>query len=293
MKFVSLIFLLTLIIGGSGVSAQDRMCLADDPEHDRHRLGFYSNQSNPFNDVSDYQHWRARCSLSATNYNHAASAYTLIDVRSAKKFSAGHVKQSINLPLNKIKTKRFLKGKKIVLINEGAVSVNLIHACRQLLEAGFKNVKVLAGGLQAILANDKGVLSARASSNLFKVTPADLLHDNRYENWTLVSLSGALSKSISRNFRDAHLHSVYPSKVEFQSNILANKSPLSIVLVDEMGGDYPSFMHWRDQVVEPNQVRNIVYLTGGVRALETFLKRQRIMLNKTEIVLNKPKGCAR
>ena len=74
---------------------------------------------------------------------------TLIDVRPSLYFDDYHIPGSINMQPFVIKTRRFLKNKKIVLVDRAVSFCRPLEIRQQLLAKGFKQVLVLKGGLTA------------------------------------------------------------------------------------------------------------------------------------------------
>lgn len=70
-----------------------------------------------------------------------------VDVRDKQFFNKKHISSSINIPLDLIKTKAFLKNKITILVGNGWNEQLLIDKCIQLKGKGFKSIKVVAGGI--------------------------------------------------------------------------------------------------------------------------------------------------
>lgn len=71
-----------------------------------------------------------------------------VDVRSADAFNRVHIPGSLNLPLHLIKTHRSLQQKRVLLVNHGMESAGVESECGRLTAIGFKNVRILAGGIR-------------------------------------------------------------------------------------------------------------------------------------------------
>ena len=72
----------------------------------------------------------------------------VIDSRPIKKYHSVRISGSINASLFSIKTKDYLKNKKILLIGEDYTVGALNKACLEIKENGFANVKFLRGGVR-------------------------------------------------------------------------------------------------------------------------------------------------
>ena len=73
---------------------------------------------------------------------------TLIDVRPVGEYTAYHIPGSLNIAAHAIKTKTYLKGSTLALVNNGYALSELVPICRDLNTAGF-TAKILEGGILA------------------------------------------------------------------------------------------------------------------------------------------------
>ena len=122
----------------------------------------------------------------------------LADIRPAADFAAFHINGAMNLTATELRSKRFLKTKTVVLIGNGQAERVLYADCARLKASGFKQTKVLRGGLPVWLSSGQTVLGrppdltktgllepvelwaeARFDANLVLVSSnrKDLLHD--------------------------------------------------------------------------------------------------------------------
>jgi len=81
----------------------------------------------------------------------AKKKYTFIDIRKTDAYNGISMAGSMNIPIHAIKTKRYLKNKSIIIINEGYAYLPIVEECKKLTASGFKSVKILKGGLNAWL----------------------------------------------------------------------------------------------------------------------------------------------
>lgn len=112
---------------------------------------------------------------------------TLIDVRSVQAFRAGSIPGSINIPEYSIRTKRFLKQKTLVLINDGLSNLSLIQTCQRLRKSGFRNVSVLSGGIYAWLENDVPIERQLIGSLDSVLAPRDLVRSQSEIAWLFLT----------------------------------------------------------------------------------------------------------
>lgn len=69
------------------------------------------------------------------------------DVRHADAYQQAHIKSSYNLPHSKLLAMPFFKGREVVLVGQGQSYRHLEQMHEKLLARGFKNVKILDGGV--------------------------------------------------------------------------------------------------------------------------------------------------
>ncbi len=71
---------------------------------------------------------------------------TIVDVRSADEFKAGHLKQSKNIPLDQLGTRVAELDKSSPILVVCGVGTRAARGASQLRRSGFDNVYVLGGG---------------------------------------------------------------------------------------------------------------------------------------------------
>jgi rhodanese-related sulfurtransferase len=77
-----------------------------------------------------------------------ANKAILIDIRNAKDYGQAWISGSVNIPLSFIKTKKWLQGKSLILVNEGFATLELQRTALALQKEGFE-IDILDGGLLA------------------------------------------------------------------------------------------------------------------------------------------------
>ena len=76
-------------------------------------------------------------------------AFILIDTRPSSLFDAYHIPGAINMRPFAIKTKVFLKRKKLVLVDDAFSICRLLELGKELRHHGFGKVRILSGGISA------------------------------------------------------------------------------------------------------------------------------------------------
>jgi len=292
------VVLLTLISSSLARAGEHMTCNATD-NYKSAASSLFALQEPLFENTGEYQQWVNRCLLPLSEYERSRQAYFAIDVRDSKSYSRNHIRQSINMPLHAVKSKSFLKNKKILLLDEGVERARLIYACKQLFETGYPNVKVLQGGIIGLQNNAKNELKFNKAEGIYSLTPGKLIFDQRYEPWIVVDITIQPSKRLVQYFDAIFSFDQYPAANQLrhifnsgQSNPTSGSSP-SVILIDKAGQGYEQFELWRNEMSRLLKRDNIFYLQGGTKAFDEYVIRQHAMLRKKEFVMNKPKGCAR
>jgi rhodanese-related sulfurtransferase len=89
----------------------------------------------------------------------------LVDVRSAPERELATLDNALQLPASQLAGKPFLKDKTLVLLGNGKAERELYVACAGLKAQGFRDVRVLQGGLPAWLASGRPLLSRSPLAN--------------------------------------------------------------------------------------------------------------------------------
>lgn len=124
----------------------------------------------------------------------------LIDTRGATDFANFHINGAMNLSTAELRSKNFLRGKSLILIGNGKAEQQQYIDCKRLKSNGFRQVKVLRGGMPAWLASGQSVLGLPPNPGpLTKLTPSDLWNESRFESNLVLVEAGqeALQKQIT------------------------------------------------------------------------------------------------
>ncbi len=162
----------------------------------------------------------------------------LVDVRSAERFEGVRIPGAIQIPLYAVKTKGFLRGRPVVLVDEGHGSHPLDEECRKLREAGFSALSLWYGGLNAWRRRGG---SLEGSAPVDRVPPI-ALHDISYStDWLVVTVGGAATNGLE----GVVALSFDPAKPEdFASalNAAIKDRPQvgSVLIATDKGEDYPA-----------------------------------------------------
>ena len=198
-----------------------------------------------------------------------------IDVRDPLKFQSFRIPGSLNIPLYALKSKPFLKAKPLILVNEGFEVLELKKECIRLKEAGFKDVKILKGGLNAWKEN-KGKIQGDifAMKKLNRVSSNLLFKEKKNENLLLINIL---------NPEDTGKPSIFPKAVpismeetaqfceKIKSTIHNHGTASSPVLIsNETGENYDHI----DRLLKSAGITPLFYLEKGEQGYKRYLSLQ-------------------
>lgn len=218
----------------------------------------------------------------------------LIDVRGKKDFAQFRINQSINIPLYALKTKKFLKNEKIILVNKGFDSRLLVEECEKLRQAGFGNVLVLDGGLKGW--RDAG---GRLEGDFFEIqkldniTPRQIASRSNVGCWLAVDI--ATEKSIdNKSYPETFIHipftdneKAFIDQIRDLVTTYRDMHQPNIVMMNASGDGYDQVK----KLLRENEIRKVFFLKGGVKGLHEFMKDHTAMLESKEKRIKKCASC--
>lgn len=202
----------------------------------------------------------------------------LIDVRDAAAFEQFRIPGSLNLPLHAVKTKPFLKTNALVLVDEGQSPSELQAACLNLKKSGFTKVAVLKGGLKAWRDHD-GRLEGQAleQDKLNTISPAQLFKEAAYDDWLILSVAAVKKTELRKLLPHAEPLGAAHQKMALTARVkavAANRklpaSHLNVVVVDDNGSQQERI----NAIAKRQDLKNVLYLDGGLQGYREFLKSQ-------------------
>lgn len=179
------------------------------------------------------------CAIAPSELLQLLKARTTVvaDVRTATEFSAFHMDGALNTTASALRTMDFLRGKTIVLVGNGKAEREQYAACARLKANGFKQVKVLRGGILAWLFSGQPLLGrAPDAIQSAQLSPGELWVEGRFaSNLILVPPGRQEIKPL--------LPSAIPIPDEKPSTIQAaigkrrHNQPASVILISEKATD--------------------------------------------------------
>ncbi|MCF6256782.1 MAG: rhodanese-like domain-containing protein [Gammaproteobacteria bacterium] len=216
---------------------------------------------------------------------------TIIDVRLQQEYEKFRIPNSMNLPLYSIKSKAYLKDKLLILVDEGYTHKHLYEACLSLRDQGFKNVKVLDGGLRSWWRYGKLEGDEEAIKDM-KILSSNQFETGKNERiWTFIVVDSKVKHPMFLQNEQILLKNNNKRAFKEIDNIMnmANKkeADYGFLVVSRNGDNYSSVQ----KILKRSGIQNDYYLTGGFSAYESYLKSHHAMLVKSAIGPMQRKKC--
>lgn len=115
----------------------------------------------------------------------------VVDTRTPSEFGGFQIEGSLNLTVSGLRHKSYLRDKTIVLVGNGKAERVLYEACAELKKIGFRQVRVLRGGLMAWLTYAQPIIGRPPGEDtLAQLSPAELWAESQFgANLVLVNAS--------------------------------------------------------------------------------------------------------
>jgi len=197
----------------------------------------------------------------------------LVDVRAKEQFESFRIPGSINIPLHFIKTRSFLKGRPVVLVNEGYRSGHLEARAAELKQEGFQ-LLILSGGLPAW--NRSG---GEITGNLFeakqvnRISPQDCFLELKSNNHLVIDASAdpaPESLSLIPGLLQVVSSDQKGGSSELVKAILTRNSvaPFSILMTNKDGQGYEKI----EKALLAEGISNVFFLEGGLDGYSRFIQ---------------------
>jgi rhodanese-related sulfurtransferase len=123
------------------------------------------------------------CAVSAAELSSLKLPDTvMIDTRPASDYAQFRIDGALNLGAAELRSKTYLRKRPLVLIGDGKGERELYVACAELKRQGFKQVRVLRGGMASWLAHDQAVVGrAPSPERLIRLSAAELWRESQFE----------------------------------------------------------------------------------------------------------------
>jgi rhodanese-related sulfurtransferase len=197
----------------------------------------------------------------------------LIDTRQPQAFAKAWIAGSINISLTDIKTKKWLQGKKLILVNEGFATLELHRTALALNKQGFE-IDILDGGLVAWHQENQqiaGDVFTIKELNKIKASEAVLEKDN--PSYLFIDATAGPVDAVKKTFPLAQR--------------LKKTSDLALAVKAQQGKDplSPVVLLITDAQPEPQLIKEysaaspvpVFYLQDGLAGLREFAENQQAL----------------
>jgi rhodanese-related sulfurtransferase len=124
------------------------------------------------------------CAISAAELSPAASRpdTVFVDTRPLSEYNQFRIDGALHLSVSELGSKSYLRGKKIVLVGDGRAERELYVACAELKQRGFKQVRMLRGGMTSWLVHQQPVVGrAPAPARMIRLSAAELWMESQFD----------------------------------------------------------------------------------------------------------------
>jgi rhodanese-related sulfurtransferase len=198
----------------------------------------------------------------------------VIDTRSTAAFETLRIPGAMNLPSRVLRTKTFLRSKRILLVDEGWSGAELEETCRTLRGQGFERISILEGGLRA-WAGEGGSLEGSPAARLAldRIPPDGLFRATRENHWLVVDVSqGGVPESIA--LPGTQRIDFDRGRLAFRNDLIrairerqpSAEGALFVAFADDDGAAVPEI----ERAIEGLEIRHRWMLDGGWRAYAAF-----------------------
>jgi len=166
----------------------------------------------------------------------SASMNTLVDMRPNIDYQSFHIEGALSLNSSDLHTKPYWRSKTVVLIGSGKAETELYRECSRLKQSGYKQVRVLKGGMPMWLSFNAPVLGrAVSASQLSRLSASEFwLESKSTENLVVLAK---------------------------EKNALQKELPLSIVLQETTPEALKSIFDQRRKALKNTPILSVVLAT--------------------------------
>lgn len=201
---------------------------------------------------------------------------TFVDVRNSSAYKDYRIHQSINIPIHVLKTKQYLKRKKIVLVDDGSTYQHLEQACIDLRNDGFKQTYILSGGLSLWGSQHGSLYGNRLGQHALQdITSEELFVEKNYSHFYVLDVSAkqsSKSANIPKNnliFSSGDIDDI-KQEIKNVSAVSHAGVPVTLIISDEDDSNYATMKH---HLAEIKNI-NVFFLKEGWSGYKKFIGQQ-------------------
>ena len=221
----------------------------------------------------------------------AGAELVVVDSRPAAEFRRVRIPGSINLPLRSLLSRRYLKSRRVLLVDRGYLGADLEAGCRELRSAGFVSVGIIEGGLNAWAQTMGDLEGDRLERNALNRIPAgELALVTRFDHWLVVDVSAAVAPDLEELLPGAVRVPLRGDPAAFRRDLGAaiqaregGRGALFVAVVEDDGGRYDEV----SRALSSLGVVHAFFLEGGLDAYRSLHAAERARLAQA-LVLGGP-----
>jgi len=227
----------------------------------------------------------------------------VVDVRSESDYEVAHIPGSLALPLRAISTLKNKKDQRIVLIDQGNTSRNVLEEIVRLKSEGFRQVQLLDGGMAAWKKVGGAVMGSDLSNVQWGLLDPQEVFVSSDPSWLVVDAGGKSSRLLNEYFGDSETSVFRPGSNNYAKKLAALAGKDRKILILTSGGENYALMQsslGKDSAVP------VYYMAGGLEGYQNFLKNRMEGREHTKVTLaqkpvnrtlggitsSQPSGCA-
>jgi len=222
--------------------------------------------------ISDLAEWLGNGAGRAAMHSNIVS----IDTRAEGAFAVASVPNSLNLPIFSLKSKPYLKTKRLLLLGEPYQIRALDETCNDLQQRGFGEVQVLVGGLESWQAAGLPLHGDALAHATRIVSAQDFVRESQYRPWIVVNASNGSSpltcsgEMITLPYSGDLVNYVAQLKSSITANLNSDETRFCALFLDDNfpAKDIPVLT----QMLTAQLPRTFI-VDGGVPALELYQKQ--------------------
>lgn len=123
----------------------------------------------------------------------------IVDIRDSKKYEKSHIPKSLNIPFKMIFKKPFLRGEKIILVNEGWYDKELEESLAGLTDLNIKAL-ILRGGINSWYRSHRPVTGLSFSKDSLSKISVKKFYAIDKKNTGIITIDKNLSNSFKSGF---------------------------------------------------------------------------------------------
>jgi rhodanese-related sulfurtransferase len=201
------------------------------------------------------------------------------ELRPSSEFERIRIPGSVNLPVRELRTKLYLRERRLLLVDRGYRLHELTAACRSIRESGFNGVRVLWGGLEAWRGH-VGPLAGDglAEAALNRAGPEALESGLYHGDWVVIDVSETRGAATEQFGTVTHvpfnggLH--FASRLSNAIAAAGDARARFVVLVDRDGTRYEAIK----RAIGRGWPEYLYFLDGGIEAYRAARANHEAML---------------